>query len=44
MTKASKTTAVKVNRSAKSGEFVTKKFTKTHPATTVTETVKRKKA
>jgi hypothetical protein len=43
MEKASKTATVKVNRSAKSGEFVTKKFTKTHPSTTVTETVKKKK-
>lgn len=38
---------VKVHRDAKSGEFVTKKYTEKHPSTTVTETVhkptKRKK-
>jgi hypothetical protein len=33
----------KVTRSAKTGKFVTKKFTKAHPATTVTETVRKKK-
>lgn len=33
----------KINRSAKTGQFVTKKFTKSHPSTTVTETVKKGK-
>lgn len=39
----SKTTTVKVSRSAKTGQFVTKDFAKTHKSTTVTETVKRRK-
>jgi hypothetical protein len=43
MAKAAKTTNVKVNRSAKTGEFVTKKYTQEHKSTTVTETVKKKK-
>jgi hypothetical protein len=29
------------SRSAKTGEFVTKDYAKRHPATTVTETIKR---
>lgn len=33
----------KVNRSAKTGKFVTKKFADKHKNTTVTETVKKKK-
>jgi len=33
----------KVARSAKTGEFVTKKFAKEHPRTTEVETVKIKK-
>ena len=43
MAKAAKTKTVKVNRSAKTGEFVTKEFAKKHKSTTVTETVKKKK-
>lgn len=43
MAKAAKTTTVKVNRSAKTGEFVTKEYAKKHKNTTVTETVKKKK-
>ncbi|HPT70914.1 MAG TPA: hypothetical protein PLE74_01370 [Candidatus Cloacimonadota bacterium] len=31
-----------VNRNAKDGRFVTDKYTKHHPATTVTETIKKK--
>jgi hypothetical protein len=31
----------KVNRSSVSGRFVTEQFTKTHPKTTQTETVRR---
>ncbi len=43
MAKASKKTIkVTANRSAKTGEFVTKKFAKAHPNTTVKETIKRK--
>ena len=46
MAKASKptpaATKVTVNRSAKTGEFVTEKFAKSHPATTVKETIKKK--
>ena len=42
MAKAAKTKIVKVNRSAKTGEFVTKEFAKKHKSTTVTETIKRK--
>lgn len=33
----------KVNRSATTGKFVTKTYTKIHPHTTVTETVKKGK-
>jgi hypothetical protein len=33
---------VKVNRSAKSGQFVTKQYTKSHKSTTVTETVRKR--
>ncbi len=40
---SSKTTTVKVSRSAKTGKFVTKGFAKTHKSTTITETVKRRK-
>ena len=44
MEKASKPAPkVTVNRSAKTGEFVTKEFAKTHKSTTVKETVKKKK-
>jgi len=31
---------VKIDRSAKTGQFVSKKFAHTHPSTTVSETVK----
>jgi len=44
MAKSSKTTTVKVNRSAKTGEFVSKEYAKKHKNTTVTETVKKKKS
>jgi hypothetical protein len=40
---ASKQTKTQVSRSAKTGKFVTKKYAKNHPSTTVTETVKKKK-
>lgn len=40
---SSKTTTVKVNRDAGTGQFVTKKYADNHPKTTVTETVKKKK-
>ena len=40
---SSKTTTVKVNRSAKTGKFVTKDFAKKHKSTTVTERVRRRK-
>ena len=40
---SSKTTTVKVSRSAKTGKFVTKGFAKTHKSTTVTQTFKRRK-
>lgn len=43
MAKGAKTITVKVNRSAKTGRFVTKAAVKRSPSTTVTETVKRKK-
>lgn len=33
---------VKINRSAKSGKFVTKSYARNHKNTTVTETVKKK--
>lgn len=39
--KQTKTTKVEVNRSAVTGRFVTEQYTKTHPKTTVTETVKK---
>lgn len=39
---AKKSIRFKVNRSSKTGRFVTKKFAKKHKATTQTETVKRK--
>lgn len=37
------TSTTKVNRSAVTGRFVTEQYTKTHPKTTVTETVKKPK-
>ena len=40
---APKETTRKVARSAKSGEFTTPEFAKTHPSTTVVETVPVKK-
>lgn len=43
MAKGSKTTTVKVNRSAKTGQFVTKAAVKRSPSTTVTETIKKKR-
>jgi hypothetical protein len=36
-----KATGKKVNRSAVTGKFVKKEYVKTHPKTTVTETIKR---
>jgi hypothetical protein len=39
----SKPSKIKVNRSAVTGRFVTEKYTKAHPKTTVTETVKKKR-
>ena len=41
--KRTKTTQTKVNRSAKTGRFVTRKYAQNHPSTIVTETVKKKK-
>lgn len=38
-----KKTKAKRNRSAKSGKFVTKKFAAKHKATTVSESVKKRK-
>lgn len=38
-----KTTTTKVNRSAKTGQFVTEQYARTHKATTVKETIKRTK-
>ena len=35
-------TKVKVNRSAITGKFVTEKYTKQHPKTTVKETIRKK--
>lgn len=32
---------IKVSRSAKTGQFVKPQYAKTHPATTVTEKIKR---
>ncbi len=37
-----KTITTTVYKSAKTGEFVTKQYVKTHPATTYTQTVKKK--
>ena len=39
----SKSTSIKAARSAKSGQFVTKKYAATHKNTTVLETIKKKK-
>jgi hypothetical protein len=36
-------TKVKVSRDAGTGQFVPKKYADTHPKTTVTETIKKKK-
>ena len=41
--KQSKSGKTNVSRSAKTGQFVPKKYADKHPATTVTETVKKKK-
>ena len=38
---AGKSGPTKINRSAKTGRIVTKEFAKKHPATTVTETIKK---
>jgi hypothetical protein len=36
-------TKVKVSRDAGTGQFVPKKYAESHPKTTVTETIKKKK-
>jgi hypothetical protein len=36
-------TKVKVRRDAETGQFVAKKYADTHPKTTVTDTIKKKK-
>jgi len=41
MTKGKK--SIKAHRSAKTGKFVTEKYAKKHPNTTVKETIKNKK-
>ena len=38
-----KTKKVKVNRSSITGQFVTKSYTKSHPKTTETETIRKSK-
>ncbi len=35
--------SVKANRSAQTGQFVTEKYAKSHPSTTVRETIKKSK-
>ncbi len=39
----SKTITIKRGRSAKTGQFVSTEYAKTHPSTTVVETIKQKK-